>query len=86
MPRAADEVFIVPEEIFCSGVVKYYFQPVGLIVANCQEIAENAADLVSITYIEGQQKPLLTIREVLAANPEGKIGVVQQVQAKSRGW
>lgn len=85
MPKKASPLFAMPEEIFCSGVVKHYFQPVGLIVATSQEIAEAAADLVNISYVEGKQKPHFSIREIIADNPEGKINLAVKVEAKSKG-
>ncbi|KAF2885005.1 hypothetical protein ILUMI_21179 [Ignelater luminosus] len=85
MPKKASDLFSVPEEIFCSGVVKYYFQSVGLIVATSQEIAENAAELVNVSYVEGKETPYFTIREMIAKNPEGKINLAVKVEAKSKG-
>lgn len=38
------------EEIFCSSEVKFYGQPVGVIVANTSDLANKAAELVNITY------------------------------------
>ncbi|KAK4872289.1 hypothetical protein RN001_016413 [Aquatica leii] len=66
-------MFSVPEEIFCSGVVKYYYQPLGIVVAKTQESAEKSANLVHVTYTSGTQKPLCTIREIL--NEKGVNGV-----------
>jgi xanthine dehydrogenase molybdopterin-binding subunit B len=39
-----------PEEIFCSSEVKFYNQPVGIILAKTNELAKNAADLVKVLY------------------------------------
>ena len=42
-----------PEEIFCSSVVKFHGQPVGIILANSSELAHRVAEFVDITY-EGE--------------------------------
>lgn len=84
-PKEAGFLFVVDEEIFCSGIVKYYFQPVGITVATSQEVAEQAAELVKISYIEGKQKPLLTVRDILKAGAKDKIVEEGKVEAKSKG-
>lgn len=38
------------EEVLCSGAVKYYHQPIGIIVAKTQAIADEAAVLVTAKY------------------------------------
>lgn len=40
----------VAEEIFCSGVVKYYDQPLGVVVALTGDIAKRAATKVKVIY------------------------------------
>lgn len=52
MPAKAQLVF-EPEEIFCSSDVKFFEQPVGIIVAETNEIAQKAAKLVDVQY-EGE--------------------------------
>ena len=39
-----------PEEIFCSSDVKFYGQPVGIILAKSHELANKAAEFVDIKY------------------------------------
>jgi xanthine dehydrogenase/oxidase len=39
-----------PEEIFCSSEVKFYNQPVGIILAKTNELANKAADLIDVCY------------------------------------
>ncbi|XP_066997187.2 xanthine dehydrogenase [Anabrus simplex] len=53
-----------PEEIFCSGEVRYAGQPLGIIVAETQLVAQKAAKLVTVEY-ENVKKPVLTIRDAL---------------------
>lgn len=62
----------VPEELFCSGTVQYFYQPVGLILAVSEEIAEKAAASVKITYNAGP-RPYLTIRDILSCNAKERI-------------
>lgn len=49
MPAKVDLVF-APEEIFCSSDVQFHGQPVGIILATTNEIANMAAELVDIVY------------------------------------
>ncbi|CAH0562395.1 unnamed protein product [Brassicogethes aeneus] len=73
-PKVFSELFIeMEEELFCSGVVQYYHQPIGVVVARTQELAEKAADLVDVQYGESKVKPLVSIRDVLKANRKEKI-------------
>ena len=52
----------VPEELFCSGKVKYSGQPVGLIMASSTDLAREAASRVKISY-KNHAKPILTIQD-----------------------
>lgn len=54
------------EELFCSGVVQFFSQPVGIMVCKTQKLAELAAELVEITYDLAATKPLLNVRDVLS--------------------
>lgn len=76
---------IVPEEIFCSGTVQYYFQPVGMVVAETQELAEKAAGLVEISYAPPKSKPLLTIEEVLKTGDPKRVFNEASIAATSKG-
>lgn len=83
MPK--EEGFTVDEEIFCSGKVQYYFQPVGVVVARTHEAAVAAADLVHISYKTSDQKPLLTVRDILKANAKNKVVHEQTVTPTRKG-
>lgn len=73
------------EELFCSGIVKYHSQPVGIIVAKSHEIAEKAADLVEITYNEGKEKPVFTLQDILKRNLNQKIKQSKVINASRTG-
>lgn len=45
-----------PEEIFCSSDVRFYGQPVGVVIAETSEIANRAAELVEVVY-QGKSEP-----------------------------
>lgn len=66
----------VVEEVFCSGKVKYYHQVVGLIVAESEEIARDAARTVLVNFEKGA-KPLLTVPEILADPEKSKTKIKQ---------
>ncbi|XP_055381707.1 uncharacterized protein LOC129612212 isoform X2 [Condylostylus longicornis] len=65
--------FLFPdaEEIFCSSVVAYFSQPVGVIAASSTKLAEKAAKLVKVIYEKVSNKKVLpTMKDVFknAAN------------------
>ncbi|XP_072939910.1 xanthine dehydrogenase-like [Epargyreus clarus] len=54
------------EDILCTGVVKYFGQPVGIIVGDREKTANKSAKLVKVKYsIIKSNNPLLTIHDVL---------------------
>uniref|UniRef100_A0A1Q3FR94 Putative xanthine dehydrogenase n=1 Tax=Culex tarsalis TaxID=7177 RepID=A0A1Q3FR94_CULTA len=72
MPTELDNAEV--EEIFCSGEVLYYGQPVGVILADTFELAHRAAKLVQVSYGEPDGKPVLaTLKRVLAADAKDRI-------------
>ncbi|KAJ8967053.1 hypothetical protein NQ317_000045 [Molorchus minor] len=75
----------IKEEIFCSGIIQYYDQPVGLIVATNHDVAVNAAELVEVTYSAPLKKPLLTIHEVLDAKAIDKVHLTFTLLPKRKG-
>ncbi|XP_038212504.1 xanthine dehydrogenase 1-like [Zerene cesonia] len=50
------------EEFLCERDVKYFNQPLGIIVAETQQIADRAATLVKVTY-SNVKKPVQDIKE-----------------------
>lgn len=75
---------VIPEELFCSGIIRYYYQPVGLVVAVSREIAVRASNLVKITYSPGPNA-YFDIREILSNNVTDRIHHDMSSNATSRG-
>ncbi|XP_018565775.1 indole-3-acetaldehyde oxidase-like [Anoplophora glabripennis] len=73
------------EELFCTGIVKYHSQPVGIIVAKSQEIAEKAANLVDVRYKDGNEKPVITLGDILKRNLSTKINQDKIINPKRTG-
>lgn len=73
------------EELLCSGKVLFCNQPVGIIIANSQDLAHQAAELVEVTYTPSNVKPLLTIRDIIKADAKHKIFVDGSINRKSKG-
>lgn len=63
----------VEEELFCSGVVQYHSQPLGIVVATSQGIAEEAADLIKVVYKKGKETPVFSVQDVLNNNRTDRI-------------
>lgn len=74
----------IPEELFCSGTIRYYNQPVGLIVAVSREIAVRASNLVKITYNPGPTA-YFDIREILDNNITDRIHHDMSSNATTKG-
>ncbi|XP_013165309.1 PREDICTED: xanthine dehydrogenase/oxidase-like [Papilio xuthus] len=75
---------LVPEEILCERDVKYYNQPIGIIIAETEKIANRAALIVKAKYKNVKQQPVLTIREVLDREPE-RVTVFIVYPARDKG-
>uniref|UniRef100_T1P8E3 Molybdopterin-binding domain of aldehyde dehydrogenase n=1 Tax=Musca domestica TaxID=7370 RepID=T1P8E3_MUSDO len=59
--------FMEDEPLFLEGEVKYYGQPVGIVVAETNALANRAAEVVKLTYEGGSTEVLSTLKEVLNA-------------------
>lgn len=59
------------EEIFCSSDVRFHGQPVGIVVAETNELAYQAAFLVEINYEGTNGKKIIpSLQAVFESNPE----------------
>lgn len=59
-------------QLFCDGKVLYYGQPVGIVVADSQEVALTAANKVVIHYSK-INSPALDMKEIIQNNDEARI-------------
>lgn len=75
---------LAPEEIFVEKTVKYYDQPIGVIVAETEKLANQAALLVQVKYKVEKKKPLLTINEIRKEAPE-RVSLYIVIPARDRG-
>ncbi|XP_071054779.1 xanthine dehydrogenase-like [Onthophagus taurus] len=73
------------EKIFADKMIEYYSQPVGMVLGTTQEIAERAADLVTVQYTKPTKKPLLTIPDIIKKNDTTKIVIDSKVDRKTKG-
>lgn len=59
----------VNEEILADRIIKFYDQPIGIIVAETEALAIRAVELVKVSYKKAERKPLLEVREVKIEDP-----------------
>ena len=58
-------------QVFAEDAVRFAGQPIGLVVADTKAIARRAAALVKVEYTQ-VAAPVLSIREALKTQPEGR--------------
>jgi xanthine dehydrogenase molybdopterin-binding subunit B len=71
-------------QIFCSGHIKYAGQPFGLVVANSQHLAHQAALRVKVEY-SNVRKPLIDLREAIASDDKKCISSPNGSEQKPQG-
>ncbi|XP_020818417.1 indole-3-acetaldehyde oxidase [Drosophila serrata] len=65
-PKVRDDFFFPQdEELFATGEIKFYGQPVGMILANSNSLANRAAELVKLSYEGGAKELLPSMKHVL---------------------
>ncbi|XP_071634820.1 uncharacterized protein [Temnothorax longispinosus] len=75
-----DELLFAEKEVLCAG------QPVGVIVAETHNLANEAAKLVEIKYTETlKRKPVITVEDAIATKDETRFMHSMSVPAKKKG-
>lgn len=71
------------EELFASKFIRYAGQPVGVVIAQNQMIANKAAELVVINVIE-QKKPVINLKKVVDSDDQDRITKEAEKQASKK--
>ncbi|CAH2090017.1 unnamed protein product [Euphydryas editha] len=74
--------YVVDEELLCNGEVKYYNQPLGIIVAESQKLAEKSAALVKVKY-SNVRTPVIDIKETM--KDQTKVTLLKSFEATNVG-
>lgn len=85
---AASQLFMMPdnEPLFVEEDVAYAGQPVGVIVAETHNLANEAAKLVEIKYSDALKRPpVLTIEDAISTQDNSRFMQSIKVPAKGRG-
>lgn len=72
------------EELFADEIIKFYDQPLGIVVAESEKLATKASLLVRVKYKKDKREPLLTINEVREQDPS-RVNLFLAVPARDRG-
>ncbi|EDW59394.1 uncharacterized protein AOX1 [Drosophila virilis] len=71
-PKVTDDHFFPQEEqLFATGEIKFYQQPIGMVLATSNALAQRAAELVQLTYEGGSEDVLPSMKHVLEAAASG---------------
>ncbi|XP_060804033.1 uncharacterized protein LOC106135750 isoform X2 [Amyelois transitella] len=70
------------EEILCSGQIKYYNQPIAIVVAQSQEIADRAAKVVEVSYTN-IKKPEIDVKKT--KKDPNRLMLVKSNDASNKG-
>ncbi|KYN03669.1 Aldehyde oxidase 2 [Cyphomyrmex costatus] len=84
---AASKLTSLPEDelLFAEKDVLYAGQPVGVIVAETHNLANEAADLVQIIYNTHEKNPVISIEDAINANDKTRIRETVNIPAKRKG-
>ncbi|XP_072949512.1 xanthine dehydrogenase/oxidase-like [Epargyreus clarus] len=73
-----------PEGLLSDGKIMYYDQPIGIIVAETEKLANRAALLVNVKYKVDKNKPIITIRDARERDTS-RISTFMIFPARDRG-
>ncbi|KAG5312449.1 XDH dehydrogenase, partial [Acromyrmex insinuator] len=84
---AANKLMFLPEDelLFAEKDILYAGQPIGVIVAETHNIANEAAKLVEIIYSERIKNPMISIEDVLDVKDETRIRQSVTIPTKRKG-
>ncbi|XP_012058303.1 PREDICTED: xanthine dehydrogenase-like [Atta cephalotes] len=84
---AASKLMSLPEDelLFAEKDILYAGQPVGVIVAETHNVANEAAKLIEITYSERMKNPVISIEDALDVGDETRIRQSIKIPAKRKG-
>ncbi|XP_002000312.2 indole-3-acetaldehyde oxidase [Drosophila mojavensis] len=71
-PKTTDDFFFPQEEqLFATGEIKFYHQPIGMVLATSNALAQRAAELVKLSYEGGAKEVLPSMKHVLDSAASG---------------
>ncbi|KAH8359005.1 hypothetical protein KR093_003803, partial [Drosophila rubida] len=71
-PHTKDDYFFKEvEQLFATGPIRYYQQPVGMLLATSNALVQRAVELVQLSYEGGAEQVLPSLKHVLAASAAG---------------
>ncbi|XP_033150124.1 xanthine dehydrogenase [Drosophila busckii] len=71
-PATKDPHFFPTEQqLFATGPIKFYGQPIGMLLATSNSLANRAVELVEVSYKGGAEQVLPSMKHVLAAAASG---------------
>ncbi|KAG5332878.1 XDH dehydrogenase, partial [Acromyrmex heyeri] len=84
---ATSKLMFLPEDelLFAEKDILYAGQPIGVIVAETHNIANEAAKLVEITYSDRMKNPVISIEDALDVGDETRIRQSVTIPTKRKG-
>lgn len=68
-PKTKDQFFFKEsEQLFATGVIRFHNQPIGMVLATSNNLAQRAAELVELSYEGGADKVFPSMKHVLEAD------------------
>ncbi|KAI5646263.1 molybdopterin-binding domain of aldehyde dehydrogenase domain-containing protein [Phthorimaea operculella] len=83
-PMAVPGSGMANEEVLADKTVKYYDQPIGIMVAETQRLAQRAALLVRVKYRKDKKEPIIKIDDARERDPS-RISLFTAYPARDRG-